>query len=544
MSTQPPSAYVGVIVNPSVRRAACDQCHTQKLRCTKLEDCLVCVRCQRLNRQCIWSPPSRSGRPVRTTAKDTLMRRSGRSELTAREKRGKRSSNIPDMTPEESGHSAGAREHVHSNPDNTLTPPSPSPPVGIAEVPPSSRPLSIAEWNMSDIFTFPSPRDSSRENLFPPWWVSDSVVPSMPNLTECFQLPVNGSASLGDQPGIPEDRSAPSGLESLRDITRELSNVNLSLLDLEQSLHAKPWGPMFASPAAVITKLSACGSSDQLDGTLAHGYPLIEIFKHTQRFIDIAKQTSVYFASLPTTSASTSTSSSTGQPPSHPDSNDTSSQGSSSFSPPGDGHLPYTASLTSTTRGDRPTRTISCRDSPTALLFTAGYARILDIYLTVLTQTSHFVHALSMQSRSGGPDYRQRMHPVIPPLQWGGFRPANYGALQILMILQVISYLLTEVERALGVDEWEHEVMARERSQSAERRSHFYPQVHGQSCRSDDFEGVRVVRAGGRLLSPAMIELVAQGEESGNNDCQRGKIGVLRRELRQLKEEIENSMHI
>lgn len=135
------------------------------------------------------------------------------------------------------------------------------------------------------------------------------------------------------------------------------------------------------------------------------------------------------------------------------------------------------------------------------------------------------------------------MHPVIPPLQWGGFRAANYGALQILMIIQVISYLLTEVERALGVDEWEHEVMMREQSQSAERRSHSYPQVHGQSCRSDDFEGDRVVRTGRRLLSPAMIELVVKGE-SGNSDCQRGKVGVLRRELRQLKEEIENSMHI
>ncbi|PWY76646.1 hypothetical protein BO83DRAFT_235970 [Aspergillus eucalypticola CBS 122712] len=58
MSTQPPSAYVGFIVNLSVRRAACDQCHAQKLRCTKLEVCVMCVRCQRLNRQCIWSPPS------------------------------------------------------------------------------------------------------------------------------------------------------------------------------------------------------------------------------------------------------------------------------------------------------------------------------------------------------------------------------------------------------------------------------------------------------------------------------------------------------
>ncbi|GAT26831.1 C6 transcription factor [Aspergillus luchuensis] len=41
MSTLPPTTHVGVILNPSVRRVACDQCHAQKLRCTKLEDCHV-----------------------------------------------------------------------------------------------------------------------------------------------------------------------------------------------------------------------------------------------------------------------------------------------------------------------------------------------------------------------------------------------------------------------------------------------------------------------------------------------------------------------
>ncbi|GKZ30203.1 hypothetical protein AbraIFM66950_008249 [Aspergillus brasiliensis] len=128
------------------------------------------------------------------------------------------------------------------------------------------------------------------------------------------------------------------------------------------------------------------------------------------------------------------------------------------------------------------------------------------------------------------------MHPVIPPLQWGGFQPANYGALQILMVIQVISYLLTEVERALGVDEWE-----RERSRSEERTSSFNPQMHGQPRRRDP-EGDHA-GAGGGLLSSAMIELVVQGEESGNNG-HKGKIGVLRRELRRLKKELEKRMHI
>lgn len=272
---------------------------------------------------------------------------------------------------------------------------------------------------MSDIFNFSSPRDSSRENLvFSSLWTPDSV-PPVPNLTDYLQLPPNGLGGMGTQPRIPDDRSAHSGLDSLQDITRELSNVNLSLFDLEQSLHAEPWSPMFASPDAMITKLSTCG--DQPDDTLAHVYPLIDTFKKAQRFINIAKQTSAYFASLPTQPASTLTSSFTGRPssigqapswhPSHAlhtdsDSN-ASSQGSSPFSPPVEVYTPrdmpppYSASSSSTLRGNRPGRTAS-RDLPTALLFTTGYARILELYMTVLTQMSHFVHALSVQSMAGG----------------------------------------------------------------------------------------------------------------------------------------------
>jgi hypothetical protein len=104
------------------------------------------------------------------------------------------------------------------------------------------------------------------------------------------------------------------------------------------------------------------------------------------------------------------------------------------------------------------------------------------------------------------------MHPVIPPLQWGGFQPADYSALQILMAIQVISYLLTEVERALGVDEWEREV-TRERPGPA---------------------------TGSGLLSPAMIEIVVQGEGPENRG---GKVALLRRELKRIKKELEKNMH-
>lgn len=387
---QLPSPHVGVIQNPSARRVACDQCHAQKLRCTKLENSTACVRCQRLNRQCVWSPPSRSGRPARS--------------LDHKDKRRKRSFSVLEMTPETDSHLESAREPSLPTP-NTLTHPQPAPmPVGISEAPPSGPP-SIADCNMSDLFNFGSPHDSSRESLFPPLWIPDSV-PQMPNVTDYFQMPV------GAQTGVPVDAGTPPRLETLQDITRELSNVNLALFDEEQSLHAEPWGSMFASPTAVITKLSNCAGG-QPDDTLSQGYPLTDAFNKTQRFINIAQQTSIYLASLPNPPSSSLTSSSPIDQET-PDS-DTSSQGSSPFFPPVDVYMSRDMPPQfCTSSSDRPRR-IASPDLPTALLFTTGYARILDLYMTVVTQMSNFVHALSVQSMNGAPDYRQRMHPVIPP---------------------------------------------------------------------------------------------------------------------------------
>ena len=61
--TKASDPHVSVIVNQSARRLACDRCHTQKLRCTKGEENEACVRCHRLKKDCVWSPPGRSGRP-------------------------------------------------------------------------------------------------------------------------------------------------------------------------------------------------------------------------------------------------------------------------------------------------------------------------------------------------------------------------------------------------------------------------------------------------------------------------------------------------
>ncbi|KAJ5787846.1 hypothetical protein N7457_002836 [Penicillium paradoxum] len=556
-----PSHHIGVIVNRSVRRAACDQCHTQKLRCTKLENYDVCVRCERLNRQCNWSVPSRSGRPAKSTAEGKLARRDSLQNVG--EKRRKRSFSALELTPENS-HLETPREHVCTGQASALArdqnQPQPSPlPLEMAEAPPSLP--SIVDWNMSDFLGLSSPRYGAGKPPFVPSWIYPDSPSQMHNFTDCLQLPNNGVGYPGTQ--ATENRNAsgnnhavsPSpGVNSLQDITREISNINLSLFDLEQSLNAEPWGPMFATPAAAVTKLSTC-SDDQADDWMTQGYPLVDIFNKTQRFIEVAKQTSIYFASRHAPNASTPTSSSTshpGQPPSkHPLSaayadSDTPSQASSHSSIPVDisiqPDLPpqHSAPSSNSTQSDRPSRTAS--HVPTALLFATGYARILDIYTTLSTQISNFVHALSVQSLAGEPDNRQRMHPAIPPLQWGAFQPANYGGLQILMATQVLTYLLKEVERAVGFYGWERE-MTRERSRSEEGETGRFASRHGDSRRRRRDSGVRDADHGGGgqgLLSSAMIEIVVQADGSGN---WLGKVGVLRSKLRMLKEELEKSMH-
>lgn len=44
---------------PKIRRA-CDRCHTQKLRCKRIEGHHTCVRCGNANLTCIFSPPGKN----------------------------------------------------------------------------------------------------------------------------------------------------------------------------------------------------------------------------------------------------------------------------------------------------------------------------------------------------------------------------------------------------------------------------------------------------------------------------------------------------
>ncbi|KAF7179691.1 hypothetical protein CNMCM7691_008740 [Aspergillus felis] len=540
MPSQPPLSHVGVIVNSSARRVACDQCHAQKLRCTKLENCTVCVRCQRLDRQCIWSPPSRSGRPARKTVGEKLVKRRSSRLDNAGEKRRKRSLSVLELTGEEDG-LVSAREPVYTSQISTQ----PTPPAVVMSEAVPSRPPSVADWNMSDIFSISSPRYSSRENPFPTLWTPERV-PPMPNFTDYFQMPGvgNQTRTTGDAHEM-TPTCAPQRLASLQDITLELSNINLSLFNLERSLHVEPWGPMFASPAAVITKLSTCGS-DQPDDTLAHGYPLIDIFNKTQHFIEIAKQTSVYFASLPTPLISRPTP--PGEAPSLafcPDS-DTSSRASSRSSQVDmytQHEMPPPAS-SSTAQGDT-----SSPDLPTALLFTTGYARILDLYTTRLNTNIAFRPRTVNTIDGRRPGLSPTDAPCYPAVAVGRLPARQLRCAADLNGNPGDILLAHGGGTSPGCCRVEREV-TRERSRSGsgteERaRSPSYPggEEGGPYSSGPQHEPSRLgnqAGAGRGLLSAAMIEIVVQGEGQGNR---LGKVGLLRRKLTRVKKELEKSMH-
>jgi hypothetical protein len=156
-------------VNPSARRVAGDQCHAEKVRFTKPENCNVYVRCQRLNRQCIWSPPSRCGRAARTIVEEKLVKRDNNRLDNAGKKRRKRSLSVLELT---DGPESG-REPVYTSQITRHTPPAVEMSETVLSLPPS-----VADWNMSDIFNLSSPRYSSRGNPLP--WDAGGIRPEAP----------------------------------------------------------------------------------------------------------------------------------------------------------------------------------------------------------------------------------------------------------------------------------------------------------------------------------------------------------------------------
>ncbi|KAA8645741.1 hypothetical protein EYZ11_001253 [Aspergillus tanneri] len=560
MSTPLPSPpRIGVIVNQSVRRVACDQCHSQKLRCTKTDDSNTCVRCHRLNRTCVWSPPLRSGRPVRAVTEGGTGRSTGgemrrkRTLAETLETTAPGDKSIPTVMTTSANTDATQGQRA---PSHNLRQPIPSnDSVETSETP--SMPSFFQEWNLSDIFSIPSPRSNQRDSPFSPvlWTPPDSVLPttqfagfvSAAATGPVSPCPEHNRSNRNVPPPARSSAAVPQS-DSVQDITQDLSDLNLSLLSVHNSLQAEPWGDMFESPSAVIAKLTACDRGySGVD--LTRSYPLVEVFNGSQRFIELLKRANAYFTSTsaPSWSSSAPYFLSTQAPPRAyqsqglPSDSDTSSSRSlendmQSGMPPPPSTAPHRPC-----RGGR-------ADLPTGLLICTIYARTIDLYTVLITQLSHFVHALSMLSASGGPEYRPQMHPVIPPLQWGAFQPANYSALQMLIVTQVISFLLAEIERSLGVDEWEQYVGRRdswrgERTTGGSSYTEYQSSRHGGTRQWESADGDPETTSPRRgLVSPEMIDIVVQGNQ-GRMGGRSGKIAVLRRKVKRVKKELERSIY-
>jgi Fungal Zn(2)-Cys(6) binuclear cluster domain len=55
---------------PPKTRRACDRCHTQKLRCKRIEGKNYCVRCTRAELTCIFSPPGKNQKQASSSGRN------------------------------------------------------------------------------------------------------------------------------------------------------------------------------------------------------------------------------------------------------------------------------------------------------------------------------------------------------------------------------------------------------------------------------------------------------------------------------------------
>ncbi|KAE8390845.1 hypothetical protein BDV23DRAFT_183165 [Aspergillus alliaceus] len=115
------------------------------------------------------------------------------------------------------------------------------------------------------------------------------------------------------------------------------------------------------------------------------------------------------------------------------------------------------------------------------------------------------------------------------------------------MAIQVGSFLLTEVERALGIYEWEQNI-SREHSLRGEwtmgtpYKEHRSPRHKRTRPRESGEKNGRTTPSSRGLLSPAMIKMKVYEIEGGTGG-RRGKIGSLRKKMKRVKKELERSIH-
>ncbi|KAF1733615.1 hypothetical protein CRV24_005142 [Beauveria bassiana] len=495
------SPNFGVIIDSSTRRFACDQCHFQKLRCTRPDDSNSCARCYRLKRPCVWSSPLRSGRPpkIPRLAADTATDTTDATDASDAPDGTTRTADIPRVVFAE---------------DATVDPPSAATTtVGAAAdsapaLTPAETPSYILDWSFSEFFGIPSPR-------------------SLPGDTQshAFAFPVHHPGGISvEQPPTP---FAPESITEnhSHDATHKLSELNTALLRLNNSLHGEPWASMFESPSTLAALLASC---DQQATKIVYEYPLVEIFEKTQAFTNLAKLTTATPASAATgvQPSSTATDSFRGSPNSW-----TSSSCNAAIL-----RNPLTQSFPK-----RPAKiSKTSANLSSALVLATCYAHILDIFLTVFTQMLYFKEALDAIAASTGIDYRAKINPVIPPLQFGGFQPTHNGALQTLVIVQIAIFLLDEIERTLGIDEWERYVTT-PREINPDHSSQSRPAKRWCGFDSDDFPSQDLPPQTNPILERTgltweMIEMVVREDDDSKPGGRLGKIGTLRKMVKNIKQ--------
>ncbi|KAK2603638.1 hypothetical protein QQS21_004219 [Conoideocrella luteorostrata] len=521
----PWSPNFGVIIDSSTRRSACDQCHAQKLRCTRPNECHSCERCHRLKRSCVWSSPLRSGRPPKSKrlaadntadAADTTADAADAITDTMKPQYG---GDLPAMLVGDD--TLDAASVAAATTTSAVTTAADSAPVATTAETPSF----IPDWSFSDILGIPSLPSPQGDTLF------------------------QASCSLVHHPGVvTEQPPAPLAPEPFtenhsHDAAHSLSEINMALLRLNNSLRAEPWASMFESPSTVVALLTSC---DRQADKIVSEYPLADIFEKTQAFTNLAKLTTATSAPIVTgiQSSSTATDSFRGSPYSG------SSLSSSSWSCHDTRrHMGRNASFATLNnpwtqlRPRQPVKTSrTSTNLPSALVLATCYAHILNIYLTVFTHMSYFQQARTIMADSIGVDYHAKINPVIPPLQFGGFQPTHYGALQILVVVQITSFLLDEVERTLGIDEWERHVTTPPREANRDYSSQPRPTKRWYGFDSDDFSSQGFSTQPMPLLEKTvltweMIEMVVREDHDEAKPGGRlGRIGTLRRMIKKIKQ--------
>lgn len=306
---------------------------------------------------------------------------------------------------------------------------------------------------------------------------------------------------------VPPPAQTSTEPDRLEEPTRQLSDLNLALLKLDQDLNADPWAFMFQMPSTVIAALT---SASDPTACLTTQYPVVEIFEKTQKFLEIVNGL-----------VSSSPAGSTPPPPppplmasaeiswplasaSHHYSSDGSASSiSSSFPSPtsvtyssstpnnvlSSHHMsssPHRITVTTPTPHPQgrllPAETqppIPVRgvvDLPNSLLLAICYLRLLSLYNTFFSHIHHFIIAISSPAASRAPPDQVRP-PMLTPWQLGQFQPSHSGTLQMLLVTQMGCYLLAQVERALGIDVWEQSLVREEEDREEAEYNYCFPHV-------------------------------------------------------------------